>query len=362
MAAASPDASAPASESYRALVGAESQDEVTLLSFAPCEAGMTSSSCGVATVRTYEVGLTPSDIEGPHGVIPSRDGKSFYVSLAHGRPFGYLQRYDMASGRLDAQVELGMFPATVDLGPAGMAYVVNFNFDDPDMEPSSLSVVDGRTMTEIARITTCRMPHGSRLNRAGTKHYSGCMMDDLLVEIDTRTLTVARALNVADGSDATGTLGVEHAGHAGMEMPNVCSPTWAEPSVDGSAVYVACNKSHEIVEVDVAAWKVTRRWPTPKTPYNLAVSPDGRMLVATQKGPATTTVWRLSDAKMLAEVPGTRKVASGVAVSADSRYAFVTLEGIGGEPGTVDIIDLKALTRVASLDVGKQAGGIAVLR
>ena len=36
------------------------------------------------------------------------------------------------------------------------------------------------------------MPHGSRLNAQGTKQYSACMMDDMLVEIDTRTLKVAR--------------------------------------------------------------------------------------------------------------------------------------------------------------------------
>jgi DNA-binding beta-propeller fold protein YncE len=69
----------------------------------------------------------------------------------------------------------------------------------------------------------------------------------------------------------------------------------------------------------------------------------------------------LEDAKLLAEVPGTRKVASGVAVSRDARYAFVTLEGIGGEPGTIDVIDLGKLSKVASVEIGKQAGGIALV-
>ncbi len=57
-------------------------------------------------------------------------------------------------------------------------------------------------------------------------------------------------------------------------------------------------------------------------------------------------------------LPTTRKVASGVAISPDDRYAFVTVEGIGSEPGTVDIIDLARATKVASVDVGQQAGGI----
>jgi DNA-binding beta-propeller fold protein YncE len=45
-------------------------------------------------------------------------------------------------------------------------------------------------------------------------------------------------------------------------------------------------------------------------------------------------------------------------ISPDGRYAFVTQEGVGAEPGTVDVIDLRALARVASVNVGQQAGGI----
>ena len=51
-------------------------------------------------------------------------------------------------------------------------------------------------MLEVKRITTCTMPHGSRLNPHGTKHYSACMMDDMLAEIDTqiRRLALLHAL------------------------------------------------------------------------------------------------------------------------------------------------------------------------
>jgi uncharacterized protein (TIGR02246 family) len=183
------------------------------------------------------------------------------------------------------------------------------------------------------------------------------MMDDLLVEVDTRTRAVSRRLSLRGDGPVAAPRDSAHREHGAP----VCSPTWTQPSADGSTVFVACNKSAEIVEVDVARWVVTRRWPTPKAPYNIATTPDGRLLVVTQKGPGTTTVWRISDAKLLADVPGTGTVASGVAVSADGRYAFVTLEGKGGDPGMVDVIDLERLTKVASLETGKQAGGIAVL-
>lgn len=369
---AAADGAAPAAPSpvpvaatpvYRLLATAESEDQVALIEFRPCPTLASAPDCGARVVRTYEVGLLPADIEGPHGVTASPDGRVFYVTLAHGRPFGWLQKLDLATGRSLGAVELGMFPATVDIAPSGaFVYAINFNFEDPDVRPSSLSIVDGVTLTEAARPVTCRMPHGSRVNPQGTKHYSACMMDDQLVEVDLRSLAASRRLDVAPPSAASPpSAPAPLAVGEGAPLRHACSPTWAQPSADGRAVYVACNRSHEIVEVDVAGWRVTRRWTTPPTPYNLAVSPDGRLLVATQKGPGSTTVWQLSDATQLADIPGTRSVASGVAVSADSRYAFVTLEGVGGDPGTVDVIDLRALKRVASVDMGRQAGGIWVL-
>jgi DNA-binding beta-propeller fold protein YncE len=55
-------------------------------------------------------------------------------------------------------------------------------------------------------------------------------------------------------------------------------------------------------------------------------------------------------------------VTHGVAVSPDSRYAFVSSEGVGAAPGTVDVFDLVARARVATVNVGQQASGIAFWR
>lgn len=348
---------------YRLLATAESEDQVALIEFRPCPG----EECGARLVRNYPVGLWSAETEGPHGVVPDEEGKTFFVSLAHGRPNGFLQQVDLETGRILGTVALGMFPATVDRGAGDIVYSINFNFEDPEMGVSSLSVVDGVSLQELARVSTCRMPHGSRLSPDGSHHYSGCMMDDLLVEIDTRTLAVSRLFGLKSGAEGP-VPAASRQDHAAMghdmgpaPVSNSCSPTWAQPSADGSRVFVACNRSAEIVEVDIATWSLVRRWSTPKAPYNLAVTPDGRLLVATQKGPGTVSIWRIADATMLAEIKGTRGVASGVVVSPDSRYAFATLEGVGGQPGTVDIIDLGSLAKVATVDMGKQAGGIAVL-
>jgi DNA-binding beta-propeller fold protein YncE len=49
----------------------------------------------------------------------------------------------------------------------------------------------------------------------------------------------------------------------------------------------------------------------------------------------------------------------GVTISPDSRYAFVSSEGVGAQPGKVDVIDLAARAKVGTVDVGQQASGIA---
>jgi DNA-binding beta-propeller fold protein YncE len=153
-------------------------------------------------------------------------------------------------------------------------------------------------------------------------------------------------------------------GH-GMDPPKPgddrCSPTWAQPSTDGSSVFVACNNSNDIVEVDAATWKVKRRITSADGVYNLAVTKNGR-LIATNKRDGSVSIFDLSTGREVSRLKTKRKVLHGVVVSPDDRYAFVSVEGIGSEPGTVEIIDLDVLKIVASVDVAEEAAGIDFLR
>jgi DNA-binding beta-propeller fold protein YncE len=150
-----------------------------------------------------------------------------------------------------------------------------------------------------------------------------------------------------------------------MESPKPgdvrCSPTWAQPSTDGSSIYVACNNSNEIVEVSAVDWKVLRRLSAGDGVYNLAVTKNGR-LVSTNKRDQSVSIIDLATGRELARLKTKRKVLHGVVVSPDDRYAFVSVEGIGSEPGTVEIIDLDALKTVATVDVAQEAAGIDFLK
>jgi DNA-binding beta-propeller fold protein YncE len=357
----------PPDQDYLVYVVSESTDKISLVRFGPK---------GARVERSFDTGIMPTDVDGPHGIAVSPDKRFYYVSLGHGRPFGSVWKYAVKDDSVLGQVTLGYFPATVDVTPNGeFLYAVNFNLHG-DMVPSSVSVVATSEMLEVARIPTCTMPHGSRINPQGTKHYSACMMDDMLVEIDTSSLHVSRHFLLTKGKEmgmtgAPPQRGKPTAGHMdmgghGMEPPKPgdvsCSPTWAQPSIDGSSVYVACNKSSEIVEIDVNKWKVVRRIPAGPGVYNLAVTKDGRRLIGTNKRGQSVSVFDLKTGSELARIPTKRKVLHGVTVSPDNRYAFVSVEGIGSEPGTVEVIDLEALKTVASVDVPPQAAGIDFLK
>jgi DNA-binding beta-propeller fold protein YncE len=360
-----PPAAAPAPQApdrdYLVYVVAESADEIALIRFGPK---------GGAIDHRLTTGIMPADVDGPHGITVSPDGRYYYVSIAHGTPFGTVWKYTTHGDTLKGRVELGNFPATMQTTPDGeFLYVVNFNLHG-DPVPSSVSIVATEAMVEVARTTTCVMPHGSRVNPQGTKQYSACMMDDMIVEIDTRTFGAARHFMVTKGKEH-GEAGPPHhmmagqqhdmSGH-GMTMPkpgdDACSPTWAQPSADGSKVFVACNKSSDIVEIDVASWKMTRRIPAGPGVYNLAVSGDGRLLIGTNKRGQSVSIIDIASGRELARVPTKRKVVHGAVVSPDNRYAFISVEGIGSEPGTVEMIDLATFKTIATVDVGQQAGGI----
>jgi DNA-binding beta-propeller fold protein YncE len=357
----------PPARDYYAWVASEAVDLLQLVRFGPA---------GLTVERTHTVGILPTDPDGPHGVALAPGGDHLFVSTGHGTPFGSLWKYSTRDDRLEGRVELGAFPATLQVSPDGyLAYVVNFNLHG-EMVPSSVSVVATDEMLEIVRIPTCVMPHGSRLNANGTKHYSACMMDDELVEIDTRRLAVSRTFLLRKGQEhgMTGGMTVRAAGPGapghdagghGLEPPkpgNVsCSPTWAQPTPDGRRVFVACNKASEIAEIDAERWTLTRRFPAGNGVYNLAVTRDGRLLVATNKRGQSVSVFDAGTGKELKRLPTRRKVVHGVAITPDDRYAFISVEGIGSEPGTVEVIDLRALATVATVDVGPMAGGIDVV-
>ena len=151
------------SQEYYFYAAAESDDTVSLLSFD----GKT-----ITEEERIPVGIMKTEIEGPHGLTVDPSGKYWYLSLAHGNPYGSLVKYSTATNRPVDKTTLGMFPASMQISSlTGLLYCVNFNLHG-EMKPSTVSVVDPETMTEIKQIQTGVMPHGSRISPNGRFQYS----------------------------------------------------------------------------------------------------------------------------------------------------------------------------------------------
>ena len=316
---------------YYAYVAAESEDEVALISFDGTHARVE---------KTIEVGSIPTEIEGPHGLTVSRDGRYWYLSLAHGQPYGKLVKYATGTDQALAAVELGLFPATMqESALTGLLYVANFDLHGGG-GPGTVSIVEPAAMIEVGRTTTGSMPHGSRLSAGGDRHYSVAMMSGELFEIDARTFAVSRRLptHLQPGS----------------------KPTWVEPHPLRQLVYVANSGRDEIAEIDLDAWEVSRRMAATGAPYNLGITPDGRYLVATLKAAAATGIFDLVAGEEIARIANSREIPHGIAITADGAYAFVSVEGVGAQPGAVDILDIRTQHVVAVVETGRQAGGIAI--
>lgn len=364
-------------QKYYVYVTAESEDEVALISF-DARTGKTIIEKEIA------VGTKPADIEGPHGITVAPDGKHWYLSMAHGNPNGLLYKFKTGTDEFVGETTLGIFPASMQISPTtGYLFCVNFNLHG-EMVPSTISVVEPVSMTEITRIPVGIMPHGSRISPDGLRQYTVAMMSGELFEINTMNFKVSRILNLDTNSpidpESFGTekndqkamdketMDHQAMGHGDMNHGDsnkkpmhhsMIKPTWVMPHPSKKLIYVAGNGTNEILEIDSEKWTIINRMKTGRAPYNLDITPDGTKLIASYKGEAATGIWDLNTHQEIARISNTRKVSHGVAVSPDNKYAFISVEGIGGEPGTMDVIDLTTLKKVASADMGKQAGGIA---
>lgn len=331
--------------------------------------------------RVVSVGIMPADIDGPHNITVAPDQKSYYITIAHGVPFGTLWRMDAATDTVIGRAQVELFPTTVTLSPDGeWAWVANSDFHGERPRVNPVSIVHAATMTKVTDLTACDMPHGVKVNHAGTKVYVSCMHSDEILELDPGTFEISRRVRLGMGHQMPAT-GGGHASHGppgaaapaapqrkGVDVPPTadlkkeCAATFVSVSPDDSRLYVACNYGNELQVYDAATLTLIKAVPLGAGSYNVEPSPDGSVVVVTNKKDQSVSI---VDAKTLAELvrlKTTKKIVHGVAYSPDGRFAYITQESIGADPGAVDVIDLGTRTVVSSIPIPAQPTGIAILR
>src|SRR5436309_1475792 len=222
-----PAGGAPGAPGYRILVSSESGDIVSQLTW---------DGAALKTVKVVPVGIMPADIDGPHNVTVSPDGRYWYVTIAHGTPYGTLWKMAVDGDTLVGKAPVEMFPTTISLTPDGE-----------------------------------------------------------LAGLDARTLELVKAIRTGHGA------------------------------------------------------------------YNVEPSPDGRWVIVTNKKDQSVSLVDAATLTEVARIPTSKPFPHGVAYAPDGRYAFVSQESKGVDPGAVNVIDLQTKTSVASIAVPLQPTGITIL-
>src|SRR3954467_12695291 len=98
----------PVPPGYRVLGASESGDIVTELSW---------NGTTLAVAKVVPVGLMPADIDGPHHVTVAPGGGAWFVTVAHGTPYGALWKMNPDNDSLLGRAQVEMFPTTIALTP-----------------------------------------------------------------------------------------------------------------------------------------------------------------------------------------------------------------------------------------------------
>ena len=341
-------AAAPRHPHYRILVASESGDVVTQLAW---------NGTALTVTKVIPVGLMPADIDGPHNVAAAPDGAAWYVTIAHGTPYGSLWKMSPDTDSLLGRAAVEMFPTTIALTPDGaLAFVANSDFHGDHPRVNVVTIVQTATMTPITNLPACDMPHGVKVNHAGTAVYVSCMNSDEILEIDRQSLRIRRRHKTGEG------MGMGPPTHGTTPAAaHDCSPTFVSASPDDRRLYVACNHGNTVQVLDAASLDLVREIPVGAGAYNVEPSADGRWVIVTNKKAQSVSI---IDARTLAEVarvPSSKSLPHGVAYDPGGRWAFISVESVGADPGAVDVIDLSSRTRVASIAVPRQPTGITIL-
>jgi YVTN family beta-propeller protein len=341
---------------YRILVASESGDIVTELSW---------NGTTLAVAKVVPVGLMPADIDGPHNVTVAPGGSAWYVTIAHGTPYGSLWKMNPDNDSLLGRAQVEMFPTTIALTPDGaLAFVANSDFHGDHPRTNVVTIVQTETMTPITNLPACDMPHGVKVNHAGTAVYVSCMNSDEILEIDRQSLRIRRRHKTGEGGPlAHGTSPASGPPIHGTAPAGAhdCSPTFVSVSPDDRRLYVACNHGNTLQVLDAASLELVKEIPVGAGAYNVEPSADGRWVIVTNKKAQSVSLVDASTLAEAARIPTSKTLPHGVAYSPDGRWAFISVESVGADPGAVDVVDLTTRTRVASIAVPRQPTGITIL-
>lgn len=150
-------------------------------------------------------------------------------------------------------------------------------------------------------------------------------------------------------------------GVAGSSLPadagaaSYASPIEMAIAANGSRLYVVCEGTNEVVEIDPVAGTVLRRVRVGQHPKSISLSSDGRFLYAANSWSDTVSVIGVATLKVMRELPAGFEPNAAVA-DAEGRFLYVANRG----SNDVSVIDLAHGVETKRLLAGRGAAYLAL--
>jgi YVTN family beta-propeller protein len=293
---------------------------------------------------TNEVVGVINDIEVPHGVTAAPDGTRLYftnealhtVDVVDGSTFAILARVPL-SGR----------PNNIAISNDGKRVYAGIA-----QAPGAVDVIDTVNLTRAKSIAVKGSIHNVYVTPDGKYVVSGSIPNRMITVIDQATEEIAWELPMSAG----------------------IRPMAFERAADGSTsrIFVQLSDYHGIAVVDFKERKEVTRFETPAIPgetkhteglqaapmHGFAVTPDGKLLLATSKVYSTMYGYSLPDLKPVGHVH-VGQHPEWVALTPDGKRAYVAAAG----DNAVSVVDTATLKEIARIPVGQvpKRNGTALL-
>lgn len=302
---------------------------------------MNDHTATIIDAATGRVHATLATGEGPHEVAISRDGRTALVSNygIRGKAGSTITVIDVASAAVVRTLSIEGFQR-----PHGMAFLPGDSLVAVTSEAAqAVIVVDVRSGAVRDTLPTRgRASHMIALTANGTRAWVANIADNSISGIDMLGRDSAQVLRVGR------------------------QPEGIAVSPDGAQVWVGSNRDSTVMVIDARTGVVTDTLRGFGMPYRIAVSPNGQLAVVSDPVRGEVRVFTARDRKArftiaipsdslvsTAEVPGSPSP-EGVAISRDSKWAFVTLQG----RNRVITIDLERGQIVRSAPTGVWSDGV----
>ncbi len=266
----------------------------------------------------------PSESDEPHGLAVAPDGRHWYATLAHGDPT--LSKFDRAGDRRVGRARLSSAGAArVEIDPTGeFAFVADYDRARPG-EDGEVLVIRLYDLEVVARSRVCPGPHHAAQNPASGQIAVACSLGDEVALLSGPRLDPAGRFPVdAEPGDP---------GSPGFKPLNLA---W---SLDGDRLYVALHLADRVRVFD-SNGTIVGDVPSGRRPAQIALSPDGKTLIAANRGDGTLSLIDTATLRERSRLDLGAAHPHGVAFNESGTRAYVTCEGTPSEPGRLVAVEL----------------------